>query len=117
MNIIAKHDGHATVANFDSQYWQRGASDEIAAPQFGQLSVSTFIERAHASCVRFASILLAFFRLTRAPKSETRISLEASQPVATASVCTGNCWTNCARCAMLTLQNSLVKSDQISGLV
>jgi hypothetical protein len=38
-NIIAKHDGHATVASFDSQYWQRGDSEEMAAPQFGQLSV------------------------------------------------------------------------------
>ena len=39
MNIIPKHDAHATVASFDSQYLHCGASDEIAAPQFGQLRV------------------------------------------------------------------------------
>jgi hypothetical protein len=39
MNIIAKHDGHAMVASFDSQYLHCGESEEIAAPQFGQLSV------------------------------------------------------------------------------
>jgi hypothetical protein len=37
MNIIPKQDGHATVASFDSQYWHCGESDEIAAPQLGQL--------------------------------------------------------------------------------
>jgi len=36
---MPKHAGHATVANFDSQYWQSGAADEMAAPQFGQLRV------------------------------------------------------------------------------
>jgi hypothetical protein len=45
MNIVAKQEGQATVANFDSQYWHRGASDDIAAPQFGQLRVSTRIRR------------------------------------------------------------------------
>ena len=39
MNIIPKQDGHATVASFDSQYWHCGESDEIAAPQLGQLRV------------------------------------------------------------------------------
>jgi hypothetical protein len=39
MNIMAKHDGQATVASFDSQYRHCGESEEIAAPQFGQLSV------------------------------------------------------------------------------
>jgi len=38
-NIIPKQDGHATVASFDSQYWHCGESDEIAAPQLGQLRV------------------------------------------------------------------------------
>jgi hypothetical protein len=45
INIIAKHDGQATVASFDSQYWHLGESEEIAAPQFGQLSFSACIER------------------------------------------------------------------------
>ena len=43
MNIIAKHDGHATVARREPQNWQTGASVEVAAPQFGQLSVSACI--------------------------------------------------------------------------
>lgn len=43
MNIIAKHDGHAIVASFDSQYRHLGESEEIAAPQFGQLRVSACI--------------------------------------------------------------------------
>jgi hypothetical protein len=37
MNIIPKQDGHAVVASFDSQYRHCGESDEIAAPQLGQL--------------------------------------------------------------------------------
>jgi len=37
MNIIPKQDGHAAVASFDSQYLHCSESDEIAAPQFGQL--------------------------------------------------------------------------------
>src|ERR1051325_8995660 len=43
LNIMPKHEAHAVVASFDSQYWQSGESDEIAAPQFGQLSVSASI--------------------------------------------------------------------------
>jgi len=43
MNIMPKQDGQATVASFDSQYWHCGASEEIAAPQFGQLSVCACI--------------------------------------------------------------------------
>ncbi|HXT61710.1 MAG TPA: hypothetical protein VN696_01620 [Pyrinomonadaceae bacterium] len=43
INIMPKHDAHAMVATFDSQYWQRAESDEIAAPQFGQLRVSAVI--------------------------------------------------------------------------
>src|SRR5215475_4008949 len=43
MGIIPKHDGHETVAIFDSQYWQSGEFEEIAAPQFGQFRVSAFI--------------------------------------------------------------------------
>jgi hypothetical protein len=36
MNIMPKHDGHATVASRDSQNAQSDASVELAAPQFGQ---------------------------------------------------------------------------------
>jgi hypothetical protein len=39
MNIMPKHEEHAIVASFDSQYRHCGESDEIAAPQFGQLMV------------------------------------------------------------------------------
>jgi len=42
-NSMPKHDAQAIVASFDSQNWQRGSSDEIAAPQFGQLRVSACI--------------------------------------------------------------------------
>src|SRR5437879_361545 len=38
-NIIPKHEGHATVASREPQKTQVEASDELAAPQFGQLSV------------------------------------------------------------------------------
>jgi hypothetical protein len=43
MNIIAKQEGQATVAKRDPQNWHCGASAELAAPQFGQLSVSACI--------------------------------------------------------------------------
>jgi hypothetical protein len=43
MNIIAKQEGQAMVAKRDPQNWQSGASEEVAAPQFGQLSVSACI--------------------------------------------------------------------------
>jgi hypothetical protein len=43
MNIMPKHDAQAIVANFDSQYLHCGASDEIAAPQFGHFSVCASI--------------------------------------------------------------------------
>jgi len=59
INIMAKHDEQAIVASFDSQYRHCGESDEMAAPQFGQLIVCASIAGAHASCVRCASILLA----------------------------------------------------------
>ena len=36
---MPKHEGHETVASLDSQNLQMGASDEVAAPQLGQLSV------------------------------------------------------------------------------
>jgi hypothetical protein len=53
MNIMAKHDGHAIVASFDSQYRHCGESEEIAAPQFGQFRVCASIDSgAHASCPR-----------------------------------------------------------------
>jgi hypothetical protein len=47
MNNMPKHDGQATVASFDSQYRHCGASDEIAAPQFGQLRVCASMIMAH----------------------------------------------------------------------
>jgi hypothetical protein len=53
MNITAKHAGQATVARRDPQNWQNGASVEVPAPQFGQLSVSACIERILA--VHFSS--------------------------------------------------------------
>jgi hypothetical protein len=63
MNIMAKHDGHATVASFDSQYWHCGESDEIAAPQFGQFRVCASIDSgAPASLRASAGILPARFR-------------------------------------------------------
>jgi hypothetical protein len=43
MNINAKHEGHTIVASRELQYWHRGASDETAAPQLGQLRVSACI--------------------------------------------------------------------------
>ena len=43
MNIMPKHEPHAMVASLDSQYWQCDESDEIAAPQLGQLRVSACI--------------------------------------------------------------------------
>jgi len=49
INIIPKQEGQAMVASFDSQYWHRGESEEIAAPQLGQLRVSAFIVGAHSS--------------------------------------------------------------------
>jgi hypothetical protein len=45
MNIIAKQDGHATVASCASQYRHCGASVEIDAPHIGQLIVPASIER------------------------------------------------------------------------
>jgi hypothetical protein len=39
LNIMPKHEGQATVASRDSQKTQIEASEELAAPQFGQLSV------------------------------------------------------------------------------
>jgi hypothetical protein len=45
MNIMAKQEGHAMVASFDSQYRHCGESDEIAAPQFGQLRVCASIRK------------------------------------------------------------------------
>src|SRR4029079_4358591 len=42
-NIIAKHDGQATVARRELQNWHNGASVELAAPQLGQCRVSACI--------------------------------------------------------------------------
>jgi hypothetical protein len=46
MNIKAKQEGQATVASFDSQYRHCGESDEMAAPQLGQLRVFACIDFA-----------------------------------------------------------------------
>src|SRR5438045_3833620 len=59
MNSMPKHEAQAIVASFDSQYWHCGESDEIAAPQFGQLRVCACIG-THASCVRCAGIPARF---------------------------------------------------------
>src|SRR2546429_3644334 len=53
-NIIPKHDGQATVASFDSQYWHCGESLEIAAPQFGQLRVCASISLISFCLLRFS---------------------------------------------------------------
>jgi hypothetical protein len=45
MNIMPKHDGQETVAKREPQNWHSGWSVEVAAPQFGQLSVSACINR------------------------------------------------------------------------
>jgi hypothetical protein len=45
MNIIAKQEGQATVASRELQNWHSDASVEVAAPQFGQLSVSACMRR------------------------------------------------------------------------
>src|ERR1051325_9135791 len=47
-NIMPKHEGHMTVASFDSQYWHCGESDEMAAPQFGQFRLCAFIALGRA---------------------------------------------------------------------
>ena len=44
-NIKPKHEGQETVARRDWQNWQKEASDELPAPQFGQLRVSACIWR------------------------------------------------------------------------
>lgn len=44
-NIKPKHEGQETVARRDRQNSQKEASVELAAPQFGQLSVSACIHR------------------------------------------------------------------------
>jgi hypothetical protein len=45
MNIMPKHEGQAMVARRELQNWHNTASVEVAAPQFGQLSVSASIRR------------------------------------------------------------------------
>src|SRR2546423_10106943 len=57
MNIMPKHEGHATVASFDSQYWHCGASDDMAAPQLGQFRLCAFIAFARANALNQLNIL------------------------------------------------------------
>jgi hypothetical protein len=61
MNIIPKHDGQETVANFDSQYLHCDESDEIAAPQFGQLRFCAFIVVRSARILRAPAGILPRF--------------------------------------------------------
>jgi hypothetical protein len=56
MNNMPKHAGQATVASFDSQYWHCGASDEMAAPQFGQLRVCACMVKVAHLCRRRARL-------------------------------------------------------------
>ena len=49
---MPKHEAQAIVASFDSQYWQRGESEEIAAPQLGQLRVSACIAVAQQALLQ-----------------------------------------------------------------
>jgi len=80
MNIMPKQDGHATLASFDSQYWHCGESDEIAAPQLGQLRVcacmivkegplahSNFTTQAEVFCGKMLDELTTLVRCYRLP--------------------------------------------------
>jgi len=91
MNIMAKHDGQATAASFDSQYRHCGESDETAAPQFGQLRVCTSIgyESTHRAGGTGNPARTKMYHLKAKIYHEIR-------------------WTNSRRCAMLTLQISRV---------
>jgi len=96
---MAKHDGHATAASFDSQYRHCGASDETAAPQFGQLRVC-------ADMVSSARIVRAFAGI---PARRKMYHLKAK-------IYHGIRWTNSFRCAMLTLQISRVTQQVLKFL-
>ena len=50
--IMAKHEGQATVASREPQNRQSGSSVAVAAPQFGQLSVSACIARILTVAIR-----------------------------------------------------------------
>jgi len=49
---MAKQEGQAIVASLDSQYLHCGESDEIAAPQFGQLRVCASIDIGQLSTAK-----------------------------------------------------------------
>jgi hypothetical protein len=51
MNIMPKHEPHEIVATFDSQNWHFDESEEIAAPQLGQLRVCASIDAGGAISV------------------------------------------------------------------
>jgi hypothetical protein len=95
MNIMAKQDGQATAASFDSQYRHCGESDETAAPQLGQLrvcaSITIWRPRISPTVSGFAGI----------PACRKMYHLKAK-------IYHGIRWTNSCRCAMLTLQISRV---------
>jgi hypothetical protein len=67
MNSMPKHDPQAIVATFDWQNWQRGASDEIAAPQFGQLRVCACILSARIPACGSRASLPALDFIIRTP--------------------------------------------------
>jgi len=58
-NIIAKQAGQAMVASFDSQYRHCDESEEIAAPQFGQLRVCASMSVAQIANLRYLSLALS----------------------------------------------------------
>ena len=73
MNIMAKQDGQATVASLDSQYLHCGESDEIAAPQFGQLRVCASIDLG-------AERILPSAQISTGPKLTTNLFFPTNLP-------------------------------------
>jgi hypothetical protein len=49
---MPKHEGQATVANREPQKRHSGSSVAVAAPQFGQLSVSACITRILTAAIK-----------------------------------------------------------------
>jgi len=50
--IMPKHEGQATVASREPQKRHSGSSVAVAAPQFGQLSVSACINRILTAAIK-----------------------------------------------------------------
>ena len=77
---MPKHDGQATVASFDSQYRHCGASEEIAAPQLGQLRVcACMIEAAIIQGVKPTHGTKSGNRGSERSESKNGIDLNASR--------------------------------------